>query len=103
MALMVKYGPPRGMWPEFKLDFPEARKWPERLNVTQFLVDKNIIEGRGDKMAILHGSQRITFNELYEMVCSFSRALKSLGVEYGDRVILRLPNIPEFIVCHLAA
>jgi len=103
MALMVKYGPPRGMWPEFKLDFPEAEKWPEKLNVTQFLIDKNIIEGRGDKTAILHGSQRITFNELYEMVCSFSRALKSLGVEYGDRVILRLPNIPEFVICHLAA
>jgi len=66
MALMVKYGPPRGMWPEFKLDFPEAEKWPEKLNVTQFLIDKNIIEGRGDKTAILHGSQRITFNELYE-------------------------------------
>jgi len=80
---MVKYGPPRGMWPEFKLDFPEAEKWPEKLNVIQFLIDKNIIEGRGDKTAILHGSRRITFNELYEMVCSFSSALKVWALNMG--------------------
>jgi 2-aminobenzoate-CoA ligase len=100
---MEKYGPPRETWPRFKLDFPEAQAWPERLNIAEILVDENVKMGRGGKVAILHEEEKMTYGELQLMVNRFGNALKSLGVGVGDRVMLRLPNIPEFIVSNLAA
>lgn len=91
------------MWPKFKLDFPEAQRWPAKLNIAEVLVDENVKKGRSEKVAILHEDQRITYRELQLMVNQFGNALKSLGVEVGDRVMLILPNIPEFIVSNLAA
>lgn len=90
------------MWPKFKLDFPEAQGWPAKLNVSEVLVDKNVQKGRGKEVAVLYKNQKITYGELQLMVNCFGNALKSLGVKVGDRVILKLPNIPEFIVSHLA-
>jgi 2-aminobenzoate-CoA ligase len=90
------------MCPKFKLDFPEAQKWPTKLNIAEILVDENVRKGRGEKTAILHEDQRITYRELQLMVNRFGNALKSLGVEICDRVMLCLPNIPEFIVSSLA-
>jgi 2-aminobenzoate-CoA ligase len=66
------------------------------------LVDENVRRGVGGKVAILCEDQRITYSELQLMVNRFGNALKSLGVEVGDRVMLRLPNIPEFIVSQFA-
>lgn len=53
-------------------------------------------------MAILIDDRRITYGELQLMVNRFGNALRSLGIGVGDRVMLRLPNIPEFIVASLA-
>ncbi|MEM2522527.1 MAG: AMP-binding protein, partial [Candidatus Bathyarchaeia archaeon] len=96
------YGPPKETWPRFKFDFPEAQLWPAKLNVAEFLVDRNIERGLGEKTAVLHEDKRITYGELQRLMNSFGNALKSLGVEPGDRVMLRLPNVPEFLISHLA-
>lgn len=102
MTLMDRYGPPREAWPKLKFDFPEAKLWPAKLNVAEFLVDRNVEKGLGGKTAVLHEDRRITYGELQKLVNSFGHALKSLGVGIGDRVMLRLPNIPEFLISHLA-
>lgn len=103
MSLMEKYGPPREMWPEFKLDFLEAQSWPRQMNVAEILVDENVRAGRGNHVAYLYEDRKITYKELQRMVNIFGNALRSLGVGVGDRVMLRLPNIPEFPVASLAA
>lgn len=90
------------MWPKFNLDFPEAKAWPAKLNVAETFVDENVRMGKGQKAAILFEDQTITYNELQSIVNKFGNALKSLGVKVGDRVLIRLPNTPEFIVSHLA-
>ena len=102
MSLIGKYGPPKEMWPKFNLDFSEAQAWPAKLNIAEILVDKNVKEGKSQKTAVLYENQKITYGELQLMVNRLGNALKSLGVGIGDRVILRLPNIPEFTVSHLA-
>jgi len=102
MYLMEKYGPPRDLWPKIVFNFPEAEAWRSRVNVAEMLVDKNVNEGRGEKVAVLHEDQRITYRELQRMINIFGNALKSLGIGIGDRVMIKLPNIPEFIISHLA-
>ena len=47
-------------------------------------------------------SQHVTYRELYDRVCKLANALKSLGVQKGDRVTIYLPMIPEAAVAMLA-
>ncbi|MEM2103892.1 MAG: acyl-CoA synthetase [Candidatus Bathyarchaeia archaeon] len=102
MLLIDRYGPPEELRPRLKLDFPEAKVWPQKLNIAEILVDENVRRGRGRKAAVFHEGQVITYSELQLMINRFGNALKSLGVEVGDRVVIKLPNIPEFIIAHLA-
>ncbi|MEM2815887.1 MAG: acyl-CoA synthetase [Candidatus Bathyarchaeia archaeon] len=103
MTFTEKYGPPRSLWPKFCMDFPEAQQWPSKINAAEFLVDRQVKMGKGGNTAILYRERRITFEELQRMSNSFGNALKSLGVGAGDRVMIGLPNIPEFIISELAA
>ena len=49
------------------------------------------------------GEERIfTYAELYRQVNKCANALKSLGLQKGDRVTIYLPKIPEQIVAMLA-
>ena len=77
------------------------------LNVAYNCLDRHVIAGRGDRTAILWegepgDSRRITYAELLDEVCKFANALKSLGVQRGDRVNIYLPMIPEAAVAMLA-
>src|SRR5206468_1171652 len=65
-------------------------------------------EGRGDQSALIYdspvtGSQRtFTYAELTVETARFAGALRGLGVERGDRVIIYLPMIPEAVIAMLA-
>jgi acetyl-CoA synthetase len=78
-----------------------------KLNVASNCLDRHL-EARGDKTAIIWEgddpaqSEYISYRELYERVCQCANALKSLGVERGDRVTIYLPMIPEIAVAMLA-
>jgi acetyl-CoA synthetase len=84
-------------------------RWFEdgKLNVAANCLDRHL-ETRGDKTAIIwegddpQQSERITYRQLYERVCQCANALKSLGVEKGDRVTIYLPMIPEIAIAMLA-
>jgi acetyl-CoA synthetase len=78
-----------------------------KLNVSSNCLDRHL-ETRGNKTAIIwegddpDQSEHITYRELYERVCRCANALKSLGVQKGDRVTIYLPMIPEMAVAMLA-
>jgi acetyl-CoA synthetase len=78
-----------------------------KLNVSSNCLDRHLDE-RGDKTAIIwegddpQKSEHISYRVLYERVCQCANALKSLGVEQGDRVTIYLPMIPEIAVAMLA-
>lgn len=87
---------------------PDAKWFVEgKLNITESCLDANIADERRNKAAIIWegepGDKRtITYWELYREVCKFANALKSLGVNKGDRVAIYLPMIPELPVAMLA-
>ncbi len=78
-----------------------------KLNVASNCLDRHL-ETRADKTAIIWEgddpavSQHISYRELYERVCQCANALKSLGVNKGDRVTIYLPMIPEIAIAMLA-
>jgi 2-aminobenzoate-CoA ligase len=93
--------PPRALWPDRVYTLPEHR-YPVRLNVARELLDANAEGGRAGRPAIHHGDQVITYGELARRVSRLANGLRALGLEPGDRVLMRLPNVPEFVVTWLA-
>ncbi|MBC8214664.1 MAG: acetoacetate--CoA ligase [Candidatus Marinimicrobia bacterium] len=68
---------------------------------------ENLLKYRDDRIAIqFYGEDSIrrtlTYSELYEQVEKLAFALKSVGVEKGDRVAGFMPNLPETIIAMLA-
>jgi acetyl-CoA synthetase len=78
-----------------------------KLNVSVNCVDRHL-ESRGDKVAILWegnepGETRsISYRELHQEVCRFAIALRSKGVQKGDRVAMYMPMVPELAIAMLA-
>jgi 2-aminobenzoate-CoA ligase len=97
-----KYLPPRELWPSRIYTLPEFASYPDRLNPTEELLDKQVAAGRGDRAAILFDDQRITYAQLLAQSNKLGNALRGLGVNEGDRVILRTPNIPPALVTNFA-
>lgn len=71
-------------------------------------VDRHVLAGRGDQLAIIHDSpvthsqKGITYRELQSRVATLAGALRAKGITKGDRVIIYMPMIPEALEAMLA-
>ena len=92
-------------------DFVQGRiEWFSggKLNACYNCIDRHIENGYGDETAIIwegndpNQSRKFSYNELLRDVSQFANALKSMGVEKGDRVCLYMQMIPELAVAVLA-
>src|SRR5262245_35125330 len=80
---------------------------PEQFNLGMYLTHGQVRAGHGDRPALLWESAggrtlRLTYAQLDALTNRLASALRRLGVGRGDRVFLRLPNVPEFYVAALA-
>ena len=78
-----------------------------RTNLSYNCLDRHIDAGRGDKIAIHWegepgDSRDISYRQLHLEVCRLANALKSRGVQKGDRIAIYLPMIPELAIAVLA-
>jgi len=79
-----------------------------RLNTCWNALDRHVAGGRADQLALVYDSpltQQVatfTYRELRDAVACFAGALRRLGVEQGDRVILYMPMVPEAVIAMLA-
>ncbi len=96
------YLPPRELWPQRVYTLPEHAAYPQRLNSTEELVDRHVAEGRGDRPALLYEDQKLTYRQLQTSIDKLGSALRSLGIEEEDRVLLRSPSIPPALVANFA-
>jgi 2-aminobenzoate-CoA ligase len=93
--------PPKALWPERVYTLPETR-YPVRLNVATELLDANADGGRAGRPAIHCQDRVLTYGALQKQVNRLANGLRAAGIGRGDRVLLRMPNCPEFIVTWLA-
>ncbi|MBS0365778.1 MAG: acetate--CoA ligase [Proteobacteria bacterium] len=73
-----------------------------KLNASVNCLDVNLAE-HGNKTAIIFegepgDSRRLSYRDLHAQVCRCANALRALGVQSGDRVIIYMPLVPEIIV-----
>lgn len=92
--------PPAEYLPDTVRLLPELN-YPEKFNLAKVLLDDQVVK-LGDKVGIYFEDIKITYSELQSMVNRFANALRGLGVEKNDRVMLRSPNVPEYIVWNFA-
>ena len=88
---------------------PPHAKWfvGGKLNVAYNCLDRHLNSSRSDQAALIWegepgDTRTYTYAQLHDAVCSFSNALKNLGVTRGDRVTIYLPMIPEAAIAMLA-
>ncbi len=99
----------RSPWTELvEWKLPHA-KWFKgaTLNITESCLDRHLGTTTRDKVALLwegeSGATRsITYAELTRQVQSCTAALRSLGVQQGDRVAIYMGMVPEVVVAMLA-
>jgi long-chain acyl-CoA synthetase len=53
-----------------------------------------------DRHAVYFFGAKMTYRELLESAYRFANALRSLGVDKGDRIALMLPNIPQYVIAY---
>jgi benzoate-CoA ligase len=70
--------------------------FPERFNMAWYFLDRNLEEGRGAKTCLYYRDEAWTYGEVQARSNRFASALRGLGVEVEDRVLLVLPDRPEF-------
>jgi len=70
---------------------------PDQLNLADAFLDARVREGAGDKTAIVCGSRSLTYRDVQRLANRFGHALRGLGVEPEQRVLLALPDGPEYV------
>jgi acetyl-CoA synthetase len=78
-----------------------------QLNVSDNCLDRHVDAGGGDKVAYHWegepgDTRTITYEQLRDDVARFANALKSIGVQRGDRVNIYMGMVPELPVAMLA-
>jgi propionyl-CoA synthetase len=79
-----------------------------KINTCYNAIDRHVDEGRGDQAAVIYDSPvtdtvlSISYTEMRDKVAAFAGVLRKYGVDYGDRVIIYMPMIPETLVAMLA-
>ncbi|MCK5836645.1 MAG: benzoate-CoA ligase family protein [Desulfobacula sp.] len=70
---------------------------PDQFNIASYMLDRHIKEGRGNRPAIYYKDQAITWSDVVAQANQVGNALLDLGVEQENRVMICLPDCPEFI------
>ncbi|MGQ0568861.1 MAG: AMP-binding protein, partial [Armatimonadota bacterium] len=76
---------------------------PRRFNLTGYFLDRNLDEGRGDRVAIYTGGRAHTYAEVARLTNRVGHVLRDLGVEPEQRVLLALGDGLEFVATWFAA
>jgi propionyl-CoA synthetase len=114
---------PEGFWGEAAEEISWFKRWDKvldhanppfyrwfrggLLNTCYNAVDRHVEAGHGAQAAIIHDSpvtqsaSTISFAELRHGVARFAGALRALGVQKGDRVVISMPMIPEALISML--
>src|SRR5262245_20502688 len=75
---------------------PTVKRMHSAFNLAEWLLDRNVAEGRGGKVALRCGDDALTYAQLQAMANRTANGLRELGVRPEDRVLLVLPDGVEF-------
>lgn len=71
--------------------------WPERLNAYDFFLGDRIVEGSGERTALRLDDGDLNYQRVDRLTAGFERALAGAGVSRGDRVLIVMPDGPDYV------
>ena len=72
-------------------------QFPERFNMADYFLYHNVEEGRENKTCLYFRDESYTYGDAVRMSNRAGNALRESGVEIEDRVLIVLPDCPEFV------
>ncbi|MGB8508238.1 MAG: benzoate-CoA ligase family protein [Pyrinomonadaceae bacterium] len=72
-------------------------QFPERFNMAEYFLYHNVEEGRAGKTCLYYEDETYTYADAVRMSNRVGGALRELGVRVEDRVLIVLPDCPEFV------
>lgn len=70
---------------------------PAHLNIADFFLDARVREGRGDRTALHTDAGRWSYREVQALANRYANVLGSAGVAPEQRVIIGLPDGPDYV------
>src|SRR5688572_32637900 len=70
---------------------------PAHLNIADFFLDARVREGRGARTALLTDAGRLHYREVQGLADRYASVLSSAGVAPEQRVIIALPDGPDYV------
>ena len=70
---------------------------PERFNIAEYFLGDRIREGRGDRRALLTDGGETTYAEIEALANRYGNLLRDAGVRPEERVLIALPDGPDFV------
>ena len=74
----------------------------ELFNACEYLLDRRLAGGDGQRIAFAGVAGDVTYAQLHDQVCRTAAALGSLGLEPEQRVLMLMADSPRFAVVYLA-
>ncbi|MFZ1019043.1 MAG: AMP-binding protein [Candidatus Cybelea sp.] len=91
--------PPRDEMPELRFELPELQ-YPQRLNAATNLLDARVAGREDERCLLAPGGVCWTYAELLAAANRIAGVLvDEMGLEPGNRVLLRAPNTPMLAAC----
>ncbi|MBL8390143.1 MAG: benzoate-CoA ligase family protein [Hydrogenophaga sp.] len=94
--------PPKEQWPELRYDLPELQALPAQLNVVQALFDRAVAAGHADRLLFRSDERTLSYAQARAEVNRLANALADLGLQPGNRVLLRGGNSVAMALAWLA-
>ncbi len=70
---------------------------PAQFNAATYFVDRNVAEGRGARPAFVYEDRTLAYADVLDLSNRTGNALRELGVEMEDRVLMLCLDAPEFV------
>src|SRR5712691_11381376 len=72
-------------------------EFPERFNMTDYFLYHNLEEGRENKCCLYFQDQTFTYPDVARMSNRVGNTLRDFGLHIEDRILIILPDCPEFV------
>jgi benzoate-CoA ligase family protein len=70
---------------------------PETFNIADYFLEARLREGKGDRTALRTGARDLAYREVNALANRFGHVLRGAGVEPEQRVMIALPDGPEYV------
>lgn len=72
-------------------------EFPERFNMAEYFLYHNVEEGRESKTCLYFEDETYTYGDAVLLSNRAGNALREVGLRQEDRVLMVLPDVPEFV------